>query len=404
MHSTRRRGIALWGSTVLGCLALVHCGGSGSGGSLFTGEDSGPERDSTTGMDDGSPVPPDGPETTPPADGNTGDEGTLDAGHDATLEDAGHDAAPVDGGLDATADTGVDAGYDAGDAALDGSGHDAALDGSVDATVDGGDASSQDAGPAPIPCDAQAACNTDASTVMCCSGYCVDTARDPANCGQCGTACTTSQFCTGTACDDAIIANVCGNPRATVAFDPYGVDNEAGAAMGTALAAYCVPATSVVQVPQTTAGVLDPSGSGRPITGVGNTFITGGGAFGQSGVDYIELQANLSPIYLQNNGTNSRILTRAGAEIVNVLDTSLTEHHDYFYVQLTVEPQSGTLCLSGVGVLGPGSQAAGYYAATELIPHHTSYTASWYVYEWTDTNGDSIANGGDTFTLVQAGP
>jgi hypothetical protein len=369
---------------------------------LFPGEDSGPQRDSTT--DDDSPVSPDGPDTsTAPGDGNTGDEGTLDAGHDATLEDAGNDAAPADGGLDATADTGVDAGHDAGDAALDGGGHDAALDGSVDATVgDGGDASSPDA--APIPCDAQAACNTDASTVMCCSGYCVDTARDPANCGQCGTACTASQFCTGTACDDAIIANVCANPRATIAFDPYDVDNEAGAAMGTALATYCVPATSVVRVPQTTAGVLDPSGSGRPITGVGNTFVAGGGAFGQSGVDYIELQAHLSPIYLQNNGTNSRILTRAGTEILNVLDTSLSEHLDYFYVQLTVEPQSGTLCLSGVGILGPGSQAAGYFAATELIPHHTSYPASWYLYKWMDTNGDSIANGGDSFTLVQAGP
>jgi hypothetical protein len=350
-------------------------------------------------MDDGSPVPPDGPDTTPPADGTPGDEETLDAGHDATLEDAGNDAAP-DGGLDATADTGVDAG---GDAALD-SGPDAALDGSVDATVDGGDASSPDAGPGPIPCDASAACNTDASTVMCCSGYCVDTAKDPANCGQCGTACTASQFCTGTACDDAVIANVCANPRGTVAFDPYDMDNEAGAAMGTALATYCVPATSVVQVPQTTAGVLDPNGSGRPITGVGNTFITGGGAFGQKGVDYIELQANLSPLYLQNNGTNSRILTRAGAELLNVLDTSLTAHHDYFYVQLTVEPQSGTLCLSAVGILGPGSQAAGYYAATELIPNHTSYPASWYVYEWMDTNGDSIANSGDAFTRLHSGP
>jgi Stigma-specific protein, Stig1 len=261
-----------------------------------------------------------------------------------------------------------------------------------------------EAGPIPIPCDAQASCSTDASPVMCCGGYCVDTAKDPANCGQCGNGCTANQFCTGTACDDAIIANLCANPSATVVFDPYDIDNEAGASMGAALHTVCVPATSVVQLPQTAPGVLDPSGSERPITGVGNTFIAGGGPHGQNGNDYMELEANLSPLYLRNDGTNSRILTRAGTEVLNVPDTTLSEHHDYFYVQLAVEPQSGTLCLSGVGILGGGTQAAGYYTATELIPHRANYTASWYVFEWQDSNNDSIAGALDTYTMKTAGP
>jgi hypothetical protein len=389
--------VALLGATVLGCLgALADCGGSGSGGAFPGGDDGGSsDHDATT--DDGAP---DGPETVPPVDGShAGDDGP-----DATLGDGGVDAA-IDSGVDATVEAGtIDSGVDAApDGGLD-AGPDASVDGGLDGSLDGSSEASLEAGPSPIPCDAQASCNTDASTVQCCSGFCVDTARDPANCGQCGNGCTANQFCTGTACDDAIIANVCGNPNGTVVFDPYDVDNEAGASMGAALHAVCVPATSIVQLPQDAGGVLDPSGSGRPITGVGNTFITGGGPFGQVGNAYMELQANLTPIYLQNNGTNSRILTRAGTEVLNVLDTALGPHDDYFYVQLAVEPQSGTLCFSGVGIGGPGSQAAGYYAATELIPNRVHYPASWYVYKWHDANNDSIAGADDMYTQIAAGP
>ncbi len=389
------------GITVLGCLGtLTDCGGSNAGTGLFPmGEDGGSDRDATM-SDDGAAVPPDGPDTTPPPDGSGGDDAhvTVDAGFDATLGDGGVDAAP---------DSGLEAGPDAttGDGGLDG----ATIDAGVDATIldgsvpDGSAEASVEAGPAPIPCDAQASCTTDdASTVACCSGYCVDTAKDPANCGQCGNGCTANQFCTGVACDDAIIANLCANPNATVVLDPYDPDNEAGVSMGAALHTVCVPATNVVQRSQDAGGVLAPNG--RPITGVGNTFVTGGGGYGQVGNDYMELQAKLSPVYLQNDGTNARILTRAGTEILNEPDSTITGHHDYFYVQLAVEPQSGTLCLSGVGVLGAGTQAAGYYAAAELIPNRANYTASWYVYEWTDTNGDSIANFGDQYDLVRAGP
>jgi hypothetical protein len=406
---------------------LAHCGGSDSGNGLFPQGQEGGISDATM-SDDGAPVPPDGPDTMQLHDGSNTDDGpnNVDATADATLGDDGRDASPdapvADTGTDATLDGSTSDGGTSDGGTSDGStsdgGPDASVpDGGPDGTAGdgGGDATIGDSGPldasaeasseagtTATPCDAQAACNSDASTVMCCSGYCVDTARDPANCGQCGNGCTATQFCTGTACDDAIIANVCGNPAATVVLDPYGIDNEAGASIGNALQAVCVPATSVVQLPQDAGGVLDPSG--RPNTGVGNTFITGGGAFGQVGVNYMELVANLSPLYLQNNGTTSRILTRAGVEVVNTLDSDLNAHHDYFYVQLAVEPQSGTLCFSGVGILAPGSAAAGYYAATELIPNRANYTKTWYVFEWQDVNGDSIPNAGDNFNPKGSGP
>ncbi len=238
-------------------------------------------------------------------------------------------------------------------------------------------------------------------TEACCGGYCTDTAKDPANCGQCGTACTASQFCTGAACDEAIIANVCENARATVAFDPSQEDNGTGSAIGGALSADCTPAVSLVQTSQDSEGILDP-GSGRPITGVGDTFVTGGGSYGQNGVDYME--SALTPVYLRTDGTTAQIKTRAGNAIVNTAVSALTAHHDFFYVQVSVEPQSGTLCFDGAGILAPGTVAAGYYAQSELIPNRAKYTSSSYVYEWVDTNNDSTPNAGDTFTQIIAGP
>jgi hypothetical protein len=320
-------------------------------------------------------VPPDGPDTTMGADGAV---------------------APPDAG-----DSSVARPPDAGDGAANQQ-PDASDGGTLDGSVDGGADTGLDASPPGPPCDAQAACNTDASTVMCCSGYCIDTSKDPANCGQCGNACTARQFCTGTACDDAIIANVCANARGTVAFDPYDTDNDAGASMGAALAAQCVPAPTIVQVSQFTAGVTEVGGSGRPITGPGNTFITGGGGYGQTGVAYME--QSLTALYLTGDGTRGQIRKRDGTAIVDILGSTLTSQHDFFYVQLTVEPKSGTLCFSSVGMLSPGTLAAGYFVGSVMIPNRATYTSSWYVYQWDDTNGDLAPDNGDTFGLVMQGP
>ncbi len=104
------------------------------------------------------------------------------------------------------------------------------------------------------------------------------------------------------------------------------------------------------------------------------------------------------------DGVTEQIVDRnTGTNLVNAVDTNLTVHHDYFYVQLTVEPASGTLCFMGVGMLEYGTGAAGYFVPSVMIPGRAGYTDSWYVYEWTDTNGDAIANSGDTFTLVKSG-
>jgi hypothetical protein len=262
----------------------------------------------------------------------------------------------------------------------------------------GGGATTDTAVPGPA-CSAKAGCQ---ESMTCCSGTCVDTSLDPNNCGKCGNACGLGQFCTGTACQSVGFSNLCDNLKATVVLDPYAPDNTAGSAIGTALTAQCSPPTAVSQASQSMPNVTDQS-TGRPVTGVGNTFIAGGGSYGQTGVAYMQT-AGLTTIAAQWDENNSWFLNQVtNQQIAFTAQSDLTANHDYFAVEIAVEPTSGTLFLAAEGMKSPGTQAAGFWTSTVLIPGRTVYSNSWYVYEWTDNDGDGMPSAGDTFTLLAQG-
>jgi hypothetical protein len=250
---------------------------------------------------------------------------------------------------------------------------------------------------AAIPCMDGGTC---AAPAACCNGICVDTSKDPRHCGACGRTCSETQFCTGTACDEAVFANVCGNPNATVIKDPYEADNKAAAAIGAALMMSCAPPTMVVVRDQGEPGVL--SASGRPLASAGTSYLMGGGSFGQRGVDYLD-KTDMTSVYLSFDGTTAQFHRRRPAEVVlSTPATALNDGHDYFYLQMFVEPLSGTLCINAIGMYAPGTLAGSYWLATEIIPKRDMYPDTWYVYEWTDS-GDKVANAADTFRLVAHG-
>ncbi len=245
--------------------------------------------------------------------------------------------------------------------------------------------------------------NPCSGALACCAGACVDTSHDPANCGACGVACGASRFCNGSACDDAVFAHMCDESKVTVTLDPFAVDNEAGAALGTALVATCGHGLVVQQQSQLQPGVLAMD-AGRPATGVGDLLVAGGGYFGQLAVAYMD-SAGLTPVYLKTDGVTARLFDRAtGTELVSAQVSDLGPHHDFFFLELAVEPQSGTLCFFGGGILGPGTQAAGWYGVNQLLPGCAGDAHSWYVVEWTDTNGDGTAGPGDAFDVQATGP
>jgi hypothetical protein len=112
----------------------------------------------------------------------------------------------------------------------------------------------------------------------------------------------------------------------------------------------------------------------------------------------------LTPLVLDNDGTNAWIRNRkTNVDIALTSIASLTPGHDFFLLELSIEPISGSLCFFGYGMLSPGTVAAGYFVQSSVLPNLSTFTDAWYVYEWTDTNGDSVPNAGDTFTLKGQG-
>jgi hypothetical protein len=274
----------------------------------------------------------------------------------------------------------------------DGSTSDSDVDGRT-----GADAGGPGEGGIPCSVDAGARCP---GALSCCEGWCTNTAEDPRNCGMCGNACSTTQFCTGLACDDAVLPNICANPSATVIQDQYAIDNQAGAQVAQALAG-CTPPVTYWTTTQD-GGALDPT-THRPLLGPGQTLIAGGGAYGQSSVAYLD-SAGDSPAYIVENTTDVWIYDRAtDVAVVHDLVANLTASHDYFLLVLAVEPISGTLCFTAAGPQAPGTTAAAYYFTNVVMPALSTFTGSWYALEWTDTNMDGVPDAGDTFTTRGSG-
>jgi hypothetical protein len=197
-----------------------------------------------------------------------------------------------------------------------------------------------------------------------------------------------------------VFANLCGNPNATVIKDQYEADNNAAAAIGAALTMSCTPPTMVAARDQAETGVLTPSG--RPLAGSGTTYLIGGGNFGQRAVDYLD-KTDMTSVFLTGDNTNIKLHNRGTGEVVlSVPVSSINDGHDYFYIQMFVEPLSGTLCVSAVGMFAPGTVAGGFWLSSEIIPKRAMYTDTWYAFEWTDS-GDKIPNAPDTFRLVAHG-
>ena len=328
------------------------------------------------------------PRATSGSDGG-GSDATGDTG--TTPAEAGSDSAMADSG---TVDSSVqDSGADSSTADVMAQ-DSATVDSSppVDAAVDTG-----------IPCDDAGMCS---GALTCCTGTCVDLHHDPRHCYACGVACTSTQFCTPTGCDEAVFTNVCVNGAATVVNDPYTPDNDAGATMGYALQGCTDAGIALAIVPQTQPGVLIPDGDAgwQPNTGVGNTLVAGGSWWGQLSVAYMDDHA-LTPVYFTNDGYTSKIFQRAtGLTLVSTPDSMLTANHDYFILEMAVEPQSGTLCLFGQGIFDKGTTAAAYIAATQIIPDRANHPAPWYVYEWVDGDMDGVPNAADTYNLIASGP
>jgi hypothetical protein len=355
-----------------GAMGLVRCGGS-NGTSTPTpdgGPDSGP-RDAT-------------------ADGATGDSATADSAADGGSD--ADSATSADGEVDSATTT------DASDAGLDG------------AIADGAKADAGDAG-AKLVCGSQ----TCGAGDFCGTEHPADSGADANADGD--SASDAAAAAPTLACETAVFSHLCDNPKATIFFDPYPSDNTAAVEMANALAATC--GTTIESPPASDAGLSADAGifdldSGEPRTGIGNICLIGGGSTGQPAVTYLDM-GSLSDVYLwgQNNDAGvftlyftNRASPASPVDLASEPYTATPPNQDYFLLQLDVDPASGSLCFQAMGMSSQGTLAAGYYAANDLIGNgaYATSTKSWYVYQWTDANGNGTPDGADTYMLVASGP
>lgn len=244
--------------------------------------------------------------------------------------------------------------------------------------------------------------NTSPDGGACCSGRAVELARDDAHCGSCTTACSATQFCTGTACAPLALSSVCSTPVANVLYDGLSIDDQVAASLGTTLSSVCSPGLTVNAWPSNDAGVLLNTTTGQPWAHGGALFAIAGGPFGQKLVGYLERSA-VSEVKFSSNATDNVLMRQSGAVLVQAPFGQTSATHDWFVLELVKQPSRGSPSLVAYGFGPQGTMAAQYYLQTQIIPSLNTFTKAWYVIEWTD--GAAVGVGaGDTFTLVASGP
>jgi len=200
------------------------------------------------------------------------------------------------------------------------------------------------------------------------------------------------------------LANVCNSKKATFLLDGLQTDQEATAMLQAAIAARCTPAPMAMAVSQSVSTAINTT-TGQPVAGGGELLVAAGGDSAQRLVNYLE-DSGTSRVYNEYDGLNTLWIKRRDASntiVATVTRTTLTPTHDFFLVEVVVDPISGTLSFVLYGLDSPGTKAGAYYFTNTMLPSITTYTNSWYLYEWMGLNADGTPGPGDTFTQLASG-
>ena len=257
------------------------------------------------------------------------------------------------------------------------------------------------------------------SNQACCTGTCKSTTA-LTDCGACGVQCGVDQFCDGMSCQNKTFPNFCANRNVVAIRDGQPLDNAATTVLASTITQYCSATTQVTFGDDNDPLFVDQDG-GALLQGGGSTVVTAGGPFPNLPVKWLERTRKVTKVYFSNNtpGTEfyfkQRLAPDAGMAdpiLVTRLQSACTAdggtgglHNDVFLIELAIDPASGTLALITYGLCSPGNgtATAAWYWANVMLPNRAAYPDSWYLYEWTDTNGDGQAQLTDTFTRLASG-
>ena len=251
-----------------------------------------------------------------------------------------------------------------------------------------------------VACTAQAegTSNGCGANLTCCSLHCVDTVSDSKHCGACGTACSAAQFCGSSGCVSSALASVCDVPKVVVVLDGQTGDDPVGRSVGHLLVAHCPTPPSVREISQTVADALNPS-TGQPVTGGDELIVLAGGDAVQSVAHYLT-SGQVAPLLNGfNNGNYQIIDRRTNAVIASEASADANASHDIFAVQFVHDATSDSIVLNTYGFSPEGTAAAAVYLEQVLLPNLASSKASFYVGEWHDLNGDTLADSSELVLL-----
>jgi len=237
---------------------------------------------------------------------------------------------------------------------------------------------------------------------VCCSQRCSDLRVDSRNCGACGNACDSGQFCGLTACagagadscvtcHDTALASVCSVAKVTVILDSTKNTSDGnrvpGRAIGAALRDICVPKPVLSEAEQDSVEALNIT-TGRPVSDSSELLVVAGGPFFQSVEGYLEAQ-KIAPLYWVAKSDVTEYRKTATNELVVSLPIAGDhDSHDFFIIQFMHDPASGSLILNEQGFWLSGTVAGAYQLMHGLLPDLNQQDKAWYAYEWTDLDGD----------------
>ena len=196
-------------------------------------------------------------------------------------------------------------------------------------------------------------------------------------------------------------ASGCDFASITVILDGDAMDAAAGATMAAAVGSGCDTTPTVTMVDQAEPGLLDPT-TFAPLFGDTTLAVLGGDAIVQNLMGY--LMTASAPIRVDTSGGRYRVfLTSGGSALVDAAIADITASHDYGVVQVIRDAATNSTVIATHGYVFQGTLAGAYYFANHIAPNLVEESRSYFVIEWTDGNGDTTPNTGDTFTLLHNG-
>ncbi|RYZ10334.1 MAG: hypothetical protein EOO73_01815 [Myxococcales bacterium] len=241
--------------------------------------------------------------------------------------------------------------------------------------------------------------------LTCCSLHCTERAVDSQNCGACGTACSSAQFCGLSECQDVAVANVCSVSKVIVILDTRKNDADGnrvtGRAIGSALETQCASTPALTEAEQDSVAALNFT-TGQPVSDGGELLVVAGGPYYQAVEGYLETQ-KIAPLYWKVLPDATEYRKTSNDE--TVLSLPIEGDHDsrdLFIIQFMRDPNSGSLILNAQGLWLSGTKAAAFQVENAILPNLAAADKAWYAYEWQDADGDQAPDLGE-ITEISSG-